>query len=197
KRALNRGIESMAASPDEKYLYFAMQSPLANPDKDTYKKSRQVRIIKIDRLAGKVVGEYVYLIDTPDTFGRDNRKKKRKQNDVKVSELTAVDADRMVVLERISSTTRFFLVDLKTGDNILGSTWDDPAITPTLEQSDGTAIKTLTKKLLLDTDVRGGLMKKVEGLAWLGGDQWIMVNDNDFGIEGDPTYIVPVTMAVE
>ncbi|MEA2116765.1 MAG: esterase-like activity of phytase family protein, partial [Thermodesulfobacteriota bacterium] len=42
KRALNRGIESMAASPDEKYLYFAMQSPLANPDKDTYKKSRQV-----------------------------------------------------------------------------------------------------------------------------------------------------------
>lgn len=118
KRPLNRGIESMTASPDERFLYFAMQSPLANPDKKTYAKSRLVRIFKIDRPAGKVVGEYVYQIDTPDTFGMDNSKKKRKQNNVKVSEVTAVDTDKLVVLERISSTTRFFLVDLATADNI-------------------------------------------------------------------------------
>jgi hypothetical protein len=40
-------------------------------------------------------------------------------------------------------------------------------------------------------------MKKIEGLAWLGDDQWIMVNDNDFGIANDPTYVVPVKMAIE
>jgi hypothetical protein len=197
KRSLNRGIESMAASPCEKYLYFAMQSPLANPDKDTYKKSRNLRIFKIDNEAGKVVGEYVYVIDTPDTFAMDNKKKLRKQNDVKISELTAVAADKLVVLERISKTTKFYFVDLTAADNILGSNWDDVATSPSLEQSDASQIKVLQKNLLLNTDDLGGLMKKIEGLAWLGGDQWIMVNDNDFGIANDPTYVVPVKMAIE
>jgi hypothetical protein len=197
KRPLNRGIESMAASPCEKYLYFAMQSPLANPDKDTYKKGRNLRIFKIDNEAGKVVGEYVYVIDTPNTFAMDNKKKQRKQNDVKISELTAVAADKLVVLERISKTTKFYHVDLAAADNILGSNWDDVATSPSLEQSDLSQMKVLHKKLLLNTDDLGGLMKKIEGLAWLGGDQWIMVNDNDFGIANDPTYVVPVKMATE
>jgi len=197
KRPLNRGIESLAVSPDEAFLYFAMQSPLANPDKETYTKSRLVRIFKIDRSAGKVVGEYVYLIDTPSTFVTDNTTKKRKQNSVKVSEMTAIGTDELVILERISGTTRFFQIDLTTADNILGSKWDDPATNPSLEQIGADDIKTLSKTLLLDTDDIGGLMKKVEGLAWIGGDQWIMVNDNDFGIAGDPTYIVPVTMPVK
>jgi hypothetical protein len=197
KRPLNRGIESMTASPCEKYLYFAMQSPLANPDKDTYKKSRNLRIFKIDNKAGKVVGEYVYVIDSPDTFVMDNKKKQRKQNDVKISELTAVATDKLIVLERISETTKFYLVDLAAADNILGSNWDDVATSPSLEQSDATRMKVLNKKLLFNTDDFGGLMKKIEGLAWLGGDRWIMVNDNDFGIADDPTYIVPVKMATE
>ncbi len=196
KRKLNRGIESIAVSPDEKFLYFSMQSPLANPDKKTYTQSRMTRIFKIDRMAGKVIGEYVYRIDIPDSFGMDNKKKKRKQSGVKISEMTAVDTDMLVVLERISNTTRFFLVDLATAANILDSKWDDSATSPSLEQSKETDIQLLTKKLLLDTDEMGGLMKKIEGLAWLGGDRWIMLNDNDFGIAQDPTYIVPVTMAV-
>ena len=32
KRQANRGIEGIAISPDERFLYFIMQSPLANPD---------------------------------------------------------------------------------------------------------------------------------------------------------------------
>ena len=32
KRQLNRGIESLAVSRDERFLFFALQSPLANPD---------------------------------------------------------------------------------------------------------------------------------------------------------------------
>ena len=195
-RPLNRGIESMAASPDEKFLYFAMQSPLSNPDKAAYKKGRHLRIFKIDRQAGQVIGEYVYVIDTADTFVMDNQKKKRKQNDVKISELTAVGTDELVVLERISSTTKFYRVDLASGANILGTQWDDPSTTPTLEQSDIATVDTLDKKLLMNTDDRGGMMKKIEGLAWFGQDQWIMVNDNDFGIASDPTYIVPVSMPV-
>lgn len=196
-RPLNRGIESISTSPDGNYLYFAMQSPLANPDREAYKNSRWVRVFKIDNQAGEVIGEYVYEIDTPDTFMMDNRKKSRKQKDVKVSELTAVGVDKLVVLERISKTSRFYQIDLNEGDNILGTRWDKKETFPTLEQSYDPGVKILPKSLLLDTDDLGGLMKKVEGLAWLGGDRWIMVNDNDFGIEGEPTCIATVRMSVK
>lgn len=194
-RPLNRGIESMTGSPDGRFLYFAMQSPLANPDKQAYMVSRNLRIFKIDRKAGEVVGEYLYQIDPPESFQKDYAKKKRKQNAVKVSELTAVGSDILVVLERISSTTRFFRIDLSGAENILGSKWDDPATSPSLEQS--LDVAGVEKKLLMDTDSIGGLMKKIEGLAWMGGDRWIMVNDNDFGITGDPTEIATVTMDIE
>lgn len=197
KRPLNRGIESITASPCEQFLYFALQSPLANPNKAAYAKARNVRIFKIDRAQGKVIGEFVYPLDTPETFIADTTKKKRTQKDIKISEMTAVGLDKLVVLERISKTTKFYLVDLAGAQNILDSKWDDPATSPSLEQTSTTAIQVLPKKLLLNTDDQGGIMKKIEGLAWMGGDQWIMVNDNDFGIEGDPTRIVPVTMPVE
>ena len=197
KRPLNRGIESMAISPDEKFLYFAMQSPLANPDKEAYTNGRNLRIFKIDAEAGKLVGEYVYVIDTADTFRLDNAKKQQKQNDVKVSEMTAVGTDKLVVLERISKTTKFYAVDLADAENILNSTWDDSSTSPSLEQHDATGLKVLNKKLLFNSDDHKGLMAKIEGLAWMGADQWVMVNDNDFGITGESTEFMQVNMPVE
>lgn len=196
-RKLNRGIESMTASPDEQYLYFAMQSPLANPDKSAYHKGNAVRIFKVDRQNSRLVGEYVYVLDAPESFVLDNRKKKRKQSDVKVSELTSIDTDKLVVLERISKTTKFYLVDLGKAENILAGKWDDPATHPTLEQVGADSVTTLEKHLLLNTDAEGGLMKKIEGLAWFGKNSWIMVNDNDFGIEGDPTIFAHVSMKTD
>jgi hypothetical protein len=47
KRARNRGIEALAVSPDEQFLYFMLQSPLANPDEDTYKQSKNIRLFKV------------------------------------------------------------------------------------------------------------------------------------------------------
>lgn len=196
-RKLNRGIESMTASPDEQYLYFAMQSPLANPDKSAYHKGNAVRIFKVDRQNSRLVGEYVYVLDAPESFVLDNRKKKRKQSDVKVSELTSIDTDKLVVLERISKTTKFYLVDLGKAENILAGKWDDPATHPTLEQVGADSVTTQEKHLLLNTDAEGGLMKKIEGLAWFGKNSWIMVNDNDFGIEGDPTIFAHVSMKTD
>ena len=46
------------------------QSPLANPDADAYKKSANTRLWKIDRATGKVLGEYVYVMDDPTSFGQ-------------------------------------------------------------------------------------------------------------------------------
>ena len=46
KRAINRGIESMAVSPDERFLYFIMQNPLANPDVKTYQQAKNIAAVQ-------------------------------------------------------------------------------------------------------------------------------------------------------
>lgn len=40
-------------------------------------------------------------------------------------------------------------------------------------------------------------MNKVEGVGWVGGNQWIMVNDNDFSISADVTEIATVKMQLQ
>ena len=46
KRAINRGIESMAVSPDERFLYFIMQNPLANPDMKAYQQAKNIAAVQ-------------------------------------------------------------------------------------------------------------------------------------------------------
>jgi len=193
KRKLNRGIESIAVSPDEKYLYFTMQSPLANPDKKAYKKSRNVRLFKMDLQNEEVVGEYVYVIDKPDTFLADNT---TRQNKVKVSEMAAYGNDKLIVLERINKTTKLYRVELDDASNILNSEWDNTATSPSLEQltdlSDE-AIIPVGKEIALDsaTDLPPeALPSKIEGVAILNDHELFMINDNDFGIKGAETHLI-------
>lgn len=35
---------------------------------------------------------------------------------------------------------------------------------------------------------------KIEGLAIISPQEWILVNDNDFGIEGDKTHIIRLSL---
>lgn len=194
KRHTNRGIESIAMSPDERFLYFAMQSPLDNPNSTAYEKSRNIRVFKLDRAAEKVVGEYVYVIDKPETFKLDNVKKKPKQNAVKISEMEDLGMDRFLLLERISKTTKLYEVDLKGATNILGTKWDEAATKPSLEQTAPAkaGIKTTVKKLFFTTDDHKGLPGKLEGIAHLGDGSLALINDDDFGIDGATTKIVVI-----
>lgn len=184
KRPLNRGIESIAISPDEKSLYFIMQSPLANPNKAAYIKSRNIRLFKYDISSDKVIAEYIYQIDLPKTFELDLNK---KQNSVKISEMVAIADDELIVLERISKTTKFYKIKLNT-KNILGSKWDNLQTSPSLEQT--TKVTNLKKELILDTSKIKGMPKKIEGIAYINSKEWILINDNDFGIGNLKTYII-------
>ena len=56
KRQGNRGIEGLAISPDERFLYFIMQNPLANPDTAAYQQARNTRLFKLERATMKVRG---------------------------------------------------------------------------------------------------------------------------------------------
>ncbi|MFN2219273.1 MAG: esterase-like activity of phytase family protein [Anaerolineae bacterium] len=202
-RSLNRGIEDLTVSPDGKTLYFGMQSPLANPSKDAYKASRNVRIftasLNRDGSFRKMTGEYVYVLDTPDTFVADNSS---KQNDVKLSEMSMTPNGHLIQLERISKVTKLYHSDLEGATNILDSEWDDRETQPSLaEQTDLAAvgIVPVAKTLLFDTETDYPTAQepgKVEGVAILSNKYFLLSNDNDFGIGGDPTELNVIRGAV-
>jgi len=214
KRKLNRGIESVALSPDESALYFSMQSPLASPDKNAYSASRHVRIFKMTLSEGdvtEVAGEYVYRLDLPDTFTDTdgNGDPGKKQSNVKVSEMLAVAKDDLIILERVSNTTKFYRVDLNTGDNIkdldiamqaVASNEDDAS--KTLEQVydlDSHGAHPLDKILAFNTltDMPAGISapSKIEGIAMLDDEYVLFINDNDFGIAGEATTAIILKVA--
>jgi hypothetical protein len=191
KRQANRGIEAVSISPDERFLYFIMQNPLANPDAAAYQQARNTRLFKIERATIKVVGEYVYTLDNPRTFRRDPS---NKQNDPRLSEMMAIGLDRLIVLERTEQTTKLYEVELDGATDIAGSRWDDAATSPSLEQTDiGTVKITPVKKTIrFDTADHSAILGKTEGMALLGDGALALINDDDFGVTGQRTQIVVV-----
>ena len=189
KRQANRGIESVAISPDERFLYFIMQNPLANPDAAAYRQARNTRLFKLERATMQTVAEYVYTLDDPQSFRRDPS---NQPSDPRISELMAVGGDRLIVLERTEQTTKLYEIDLGGATNIAASRWDDPATRPTLEQIQVAAasIAPVAKTLRLDTGDFPAIVGKTEGMALLGDGSLALINDDDFGITGGRTQIV-------
>lgn len=191
KRQANRGIETIAVSPDERFLYFVMQNPLANPDAAAYRAAKNSRLFKIERATMQVTGEFVYTLENPQSFRRDPS---NQQSDPRISEMMAIGLDRLVVLERTEQTTKLFEIELAGATNVAGSQWDDPATRPTLEQSDAAAagIAPLKKTLRFDSADFPAIVGKTEGMALLGDGALALINDDDFGITGGRTQIVVV-----
>jgi hypothetical protein len=192
KRQLNRGIESLAVSRDERFLFFALQSPLANPDTAAFRTSRNVRLFQIERTSMQIVGEYVYELDDPKTFRRDPS---NNQADPRISEMTVIGSNHLVVLERTEATTKLYEVDLSKATNIYGTPWDDPRTEPTLEQQSNLAdasIVPVSKALRFDSTDFPKIAGKTEGIAVLPDGALALINDDDFGIGGARTQIVVV-----
>ena len=192
KREGNRGLEGLAISPDERFLYTVMQNPLANPDSKAYAKARNSRILKIERATMKPVGEYIYQLADPMSFRLDPS---TKQNAPRISELSALGPDRLLVLERTEGTTKLFEVTLAGATDILGGKWDDPATSPTLEQTNDlgpTGVTPVAKRLRFDSADHPTIPSKLEGIAQLGDGRIALINDSDFGISGAVTRIVVV-----
>ena len=197
-RASNRGFEGLAISPDERFLYVMMQSPLALPDQEAFRKSRHVRIWKIVRETGAVINEYLYLLDKPTQFQADSDGRERLPFHVHVSEIVALDAERLLVLERIDKTARLFTIRL-SDDSAIPPLFDNPDKSPSLEALEterliARGMLPLEKTLILDTDQVPGLPGKIEGIAVVAPNELILVNDNDFGIDGVRTQMFRVTL---
>jgi hypothetical protein len=191
KRQLNRGIESLAVSRDERFLFFALQSPLANPDTAAFRTSRNVRLFQIERTSMQIVGEYVYMLDDPKTFRRDPSS---NQADPRISEMTVIGTNHLVVLERTEATTKLYEIDLGKATNIHGTPWDQISTSPSLEQMDlaEAMIEPVKKVLRFDTADFPKIAGKTEGVAVLPDGALALINDDDFGITGANTQIVIV-----
>ncbi|ATY32344.1 esterase-like activity of phytase family protein [Sphingomonas psychrotolerans] len=189
RRRLNRGFEALALSDDGAALYLAFQSPLAHPDVAAHRRARHVRLWALDTATERVTAQYLYPLDPPRSFARDQAAGDLDRADIKVSELTVLGRNLLLVLERGSLTTKLYAVDLDSGA-ALDPRHLDPDTRPTIEELSGTGdldLPVLAKTLILSTDDFPEIDADLEGMVMLSPRQLLLVNDNDFGTEGVAT----------
>jgi len=185
-RRQNRGMEAISITPDGKWMFAAMQSPLRNPDK-TVDNSRNLRILKIDMKTLKPIAEYAYVTEDAAQF------KDLKQSDIVISDLFAVNEHTLLIDERDKNVgpkaqlKQIYATDLSAATNILGS-YDTAEISEkTLEQMNTSdlaqqGITTPTKRSVLDAVSFKYPYEKIEGITLLHGRTLVIINDNDFGV---------------
>jgi hypothetical protein len=197
RRHLNRGFEAIALSADEKWLFLAFQSPLAHPDVAAHKNGRHVRLWRLDASTHRVVAQYLYPLDPPQSFARDMTMGRVEPSDLKVSELACVGSDALLVLERATHSSKIYKV-LLDEEKALPSDHLDLRTRPTIEElsaGDGLGDRALAKQLVLDSDQRNQLPPDLEGMAILSPGELLLVTDNDFGVEGAETQFWKVTFS--
>lgn len=174
----NRGFEGLALSPDGTWLFAAMQSALANPTEKAGKQSRHVRILCIDTRPEKPVAEYVYQFDVASEFDSG-----AKPDDMKIGALAAIDAHRLLVLERVDRTAKLYVSDISNATNVLNSPCHDDRKERAIETIDLAAygIRPLAKSAVADLSGVPNIPHKLEGMAILDPQTIAIVNDNDFG----------------
>ncbi|KQY28204.1 hypothetical protein ASD38_16035 [Caulobacter sp. Root487D2Y] len=169
RRRLNRGFEALALSPDETRLHVILQSPLASQDEIAPEGRDCARLWTLDARTGAPLAEHFYPFDAPETFRRDAEAGPVGTDDLKISETVSLGDDQLLVLERISATSKLYRVTL-----------DAPV---------------LTKTLVLSTDDWPQIDADLEGMALLTDRDLLLSTDNDFGVEGRETAFYRVTFA--
>ena len=195
KRHLNRGFEAISVSPSDELLFVAFQSPLAHPDKAAHQQARHVRLWQLAD-TGTVEKQYLYPLDEPRSFRRDNERKKVTRADIKVCEVVATRENELLVLERVSETSKIYRVRLDDG-SVLPHEHLEIDARPTVEQMSGrrALLPELSKELLFTSDDWPDVGADIEGMALLDGRSIVIVSDNDFGCEGKQTRFHRITFA--
>ena len=188
KRQLNRGFEAIAGTPDQKWLYVAFQSPLAHPDEEMHAQARHVRLWRLDLKSIHVVDQYLYPLDAPGSFVRDCAIGTVKPSDLKVSEMACLPSGRLLVLERASQTTKIYIVT-PSDQPALDKQHLERTTRPTVEElsAGDAALPQLRKELVFSSDEAPEVSPDLEGMAVLSPQEILLVNDNDYGVEGADT----------
>ncbi len=200
RRQIDRGISALALSPDNQFLYFVMEAPLANPNISAAAASRVVRIGKLalneDGSIASIVGEYLYRLDSPAQFATKHNGQGAldngefvSQSEVTVTEAAAVDVDHLVVVEQARGVSKYYRVNLANAVSVLGSQWDQVNTSPSLEEQYLLAdVPFVTKQLGFDSlskPLPAGidpLGEYTEGMALLSSNFVALVEDNRYGV---------------
>jgi hypothetical protein len=146
RRRENRGFEGIALSPDERWLYAALQSAPEGDDPG------RTPIWKLDAETGEMALEAAYPFDPPESFTADAAAGHVGHRDLKICELVCLAEDRLLVLERISKSARIYRVELTRKGHahktLVFSTDAAGAIAPDIE---GMALLS-DRELILATD---------------------------------------------
>jgi len=202
RRRVNRGVESMAVSQDFRFLYFIVQSPLDHPN-ISVRDTRNIRLYKATvepRPGGsriRVEGEWVYTLDDVDVLQGVGVTDAARVRDLRVSEMMWIGKERFLIIERTDQATALYEIDLAGATNLLGSKWDAPSTSPSLEQLGLPTFPTLADKGIVPvrktlrfiaSSLDGAdpqFARKLEGLGLSQKGALILVNDDDFGITGE------------
>lgn len=151
----------------------------------------------LDSATGSLLAEHLYLLDKPKSFRRDSALGDVDRADVKLCDVAMLGADTLIVLERVSATAKLYLARLDPA-HALAPSWSDPAARSTLEElsaDDALDLPVLRKLLLFSTDDHPEIGPDLEGITLLDKRSILLVNDNDFGVEGVPTRFWRVELA--
>ena len=208
KRRPNRGMEGLTMTPDGKTLVGIMQFPLYNPSAAAIAGSLAIRILTFDIASGKTK-QFVYMME--------------KAGLQAVSEITAIDKNNFLVLERggdfPTEANRSNIIKRIYKISIIGATdVSDPANSAggklyggkTVEELKDAATlaangitpvsKTLISDLMLDINPVYP-HDKAEGMTIINSKLIAVSNDDDFGITGSngiyQQKILPATNAVD
>ncbi len=187
-RRRNRGFEALALDTDAGILYTFIQTPLANPNRDTSDNSSVIRMLGVDPNTGEPVAEYVYLLEKP-TLDPDDL----SQLVDKMGDAVYTGDGKFLVIERDSSVTEtgkkfIFEIDIKGATNLLAD--DAPSLPEgeTLEQQTaddlaGLGIQAVNKIKVTNLPSIGYIAgDKIEGLSLLPDGRLAVLNDNDFSL---------------
>ncbi len=179
-REPNKGFECMTITPSGKIIAI-VQEPLLNPNKESGKKSRIHRIVKLDPKTGKTQ-MFAYVHEA--TFGD-------IKNTWKVGDMTAVNENEFLVIEHSAkkgdNVKRIWKINLKGATQITKELVNGKTIEQ-LGDSAGLAtngIHPVKKTLFFDLLANGWDPKldKPEGITIINPTTIAVLNDNDFGIK--------------
>jgi hypothetical protein len=157
-----------------------LQSPLLNPTTAIVNASRNTRVLVFDIPSETVTAEYVYRFEDVRDFTSNT---KTDPTEMKLSAVVALNASTLLIEERTDLIAKIYSVALNKATNILGSQWDDPATSPSLEalaDPAASGIKVLPKTLLVDLSTLPGMPDKIEGMVTFDSKVVTVANDNDF-----------------
>jgi len=179
----NLTFEGVGFSPGGRWMWLAMEAPIIEDGAvSTVAGGGVTRISRLDR-AGRLQAQYAYRLDPIQAATA-------RRGDNGVSEILALDARRLLVLERSGVENargrfdyhcRLYLVDVATGENVAGRR----------DLVEG-SVRVLAKRLIVNFDRLPGGAANFEAMAWgpvIGGKRTLVLFADDNFTATEPQRI--------